>query len=89
MLPGSIGLSLGALALVLALIALAHHAVRGGWIRLPASPTGTSRRLSVVETLPLDTRRRVTLLRCDNRHVAILTGGTRDLVIGWLPEHGA
>jgi flagellar protein FliO/FliZ len=86
MITSSLVVPVAALLGVLALIALTHQVVRRGWIRLPIAAAGTAQRLAVVQTLALDTRRRVHLLRCDGRHIAILTGGPQDLVIGWLPE---
>lgn len=47
------------------------------------------RRLAVEEALPLDARRRLLLVRCDGRALLLLTGGTQDAVIGWLPERPA
>jgi flagellar protein FliO/FliZ len=42
-------------------------------------------RLARLETLPLGPRHRLHLIRCDGRDVVLLTGGPRDLVVGWLP----
>ncbi len=42
---------------------------------------GGSRRLQVVEALPLDGRRRLMLIRRDDREHLLLTGGSTDLVI--------
>lgn len=42
---------------------------------------GRSRRLMVVETLQLDSRRKVTILRRDNIEHVILTGGAQDVVL--------
>ncbi len=52
--------------------------------------TGFSRtthhgRLAVLETLSLDPRRRLLLVRCDGRCVLLLAG-QNDQVLGWLPE---
>ena len=67
---------------VLALIgALARVARATGFA--PATRAG---RLGVVEQLPLDTRRRLVLARCDGREVLLLVGGAQDAVIGWLPS---
>ncbi|MGE0417328.1 MAG: flagellar biosynthetic protein FliO [Acetobacteraceae bacterium] len=75
--------AIGALAAVLALVlALARLARRGGFASRPA----TGRALSVEEVLPLDTRRRLHLLRCGEHRVLLLTGGADDLVVGWLPD---
>jgi flagellar protein FliO/FliZ len=42
--------------------------------------------LRVTETLALDPKRRVHLLECQGKHVLLLTGGTQDVVVGWLPD---
>ncbi len=42
--------------------------------------------LAVLEALAIDPRRRLHLVRCDERTVLLLTGGAEDLVVGWLPE---
>lgn len=77
--------ALAALCAVVALILLAARlAPRLGLSRR----TGTSRRLAVRETTPLDARRRLHLVACDGREVLLLTGGSSDLVLGWLPEAG-
>ncbi|CAH0236557.1 flagellar biosynthetic protein FliO [Roseomonas sp. CECT 9278] len=53
----------------------------------PAAKPGA--RLGVQETLAIDPRRRLVLVRCDGREVLLLTGGTQDQVVGWLPERAA
>jgi flagellar protein FliO/FliZ len=73
--------ALVALAAVLALIWLAARGAR----RFGFAPrAGGGRRLVLAETLALDARRRVHLLRCDGRELLVLTGGGNDAVIGWL-----
>ena len=42
-------------------------------------------RLHVEESLALDGKRRLLLVRCDRRQVLLLTG-SQDLVVGWLAE---
>ena len=77
----SILMAVVALVLVLGLILLAQRAARlGGWAR---GATGGGR-LALVETVALDPRRRLALVRCDDRHVLLLTGGTQDVVVGWV-----
>lgn len=44
-----------------------------------------TRYLSLVETLSLDQRRRVSLIRCGSRHCIVLTGGGNDVFLGWIP----
>jgi flagellar protein FliO/FliZ len=70
-----------ALALVLALAWGAARALRGSRFVAPAG-----RRLQLAESLALDTRRRLLLLRCDGRELLLLTGGGQDIVLGWLEE---
>ena len=39
------------------------------------------------DVLALDARRRLHLVKCDQRRVLLLTGGAQDVVVGWLdPE---
>ena len=75
--------ALGALAAVLGLVWLVSRAAR--WGGLAPRPTGV-RRLVVQDVLALDARRRLTLVRCDDRTVLLLTGGAQDLVVGWEPQ---
>jgi flagellar protein FliO/FliZ len=75
--------ALAALAVVLGLVWLASRAAR--WGGLVPRVTGL-RRLAVLDALALDSRRRLTLVRCDDRSVLLLTGGTQDLVVGWLKQ---
>jgi flagellar protein FliO/FliZ len=42
--------------------------------------------LAVDETIALDSRRRLHLVRCGGRQVLLLTGGGSDTVVGWVPE---
>ncbi|MBW6397299.1 flagellar biosynthetic protein FliO [Roseomonas sp. HJA6] len=74
----------GALAAVIALILLVGRLAR----RAGLAPQSGAR-LRVEETVALDTRRRLVLVRCDGRSLLLLTGGTQDQVVGWLPEGGA
>ncbi len=73
-----------ALAGVVALILLAGRLAR----RAGLAPEGSGR-LRVEESITLDTRRRLVLVRCDGRALLLLTGGAQDQVVGWLPEGGA
>jgi flagellar protein FliO/FliZ len=73
--------AVAALLAVLALIWLAGRMARfGGMARRPAS----GGLLVVQDVLVLDARRRLYLIRCDERRVLLLTGGTQDVVVGWL-----
>jgi flagellar protein FliO/FliZ len=69
---------IGALIFVLALIGLAAWLMRRFG---PAMRLGRSGRLGLVETIVLDSRRRLVLVRRDNVEHLLLLGGTGDLVI--------
>lgn len=71
------------LAGVVALILLAGRLAR----RTGLAPQGNGR-LRVEETIALDARRRLLLVRCDGRALLLLTGGAQDQVVGWLPPEG-
>jgi flagellar protein FliO/FliZ len=58
-------------------LALRHLAARG--IKMPG-PAGRKRRLEVVESLTIDVRRRLVLVRCDNKEHLILLGN-QDVVV--------
>ena len=73
--------AVSALFAVLALIWLAGRAVRLGGL---ASRERAERVLSVRDVIPLDARRRLHLVRCAGHDVLLLTGGTQDVVVGWL-----
>ncbi len=47
---------------------------------LPAKPQ-RDRRLAVVESLPLDIKRRLVIVRCDDREHLLLLGGEQDMLI--------
>ena len=68
---------------VLLLIVLAGRVARR--TRFVSSGSSAGRRLAVQETLALDTRRRLILVRCDGRSLLLLTG-VQDQVVGWVPE---
>ena len=77
-----IGSALASLALVLAAVVAAKPLTarllaRGGISQARAS------RLALVQTLPLDARRRLLLLRCDGREFLVLTGAS-DTFLGWI-----
>jgi flagellar protein FliO/FliZ len=78
------GALLGVLALIAAIAALIR---RGGLARVFggfAPPNAPDRRLSLRETVALDSRRRLHLVQCGDRQVVVLTGGAQDLVVGWI-----
>ncbi|PWC28263.1 flagellar biosynthetic protein FliO [Teichococcus aestuarii] len=87
--------ALVALVVVLGLVVLAGQVVR----RLGLAPglaaagrrgSGAApRRLALLESLPIDPRRRLLLLRCDGRELLVLTGGPQDLLLSATPGAGA
>jgi flagellar protein FliO/FliZ len=77
----SILTAVGALVAVLALIWLAGRMARfGGMAQRPAG----GRMLTVQDVIALDTRRRLYLIKCQDRRVLLLIGGAQDIVVGWL-----
>ncbi len=75
--------AVAALGAVLGLIWLAWAAARrSGHFRAPANGAA---RLTLVQSLALDQRRRLQLVRCDGQHLLLLTGGTGDLMLGFVP----
>lgn len=72
-----------ALATVLALVWTAQRIVRMAGYAATRPDNGVSR-MALVQALPLDPRRRLHLIRCDDRHVLLLTGGNSDTVVGWI-----
>jgi flagellar protein FliO/FliZ len=72
-----------ALVFVLGLIGLAAIVARkaGLGYRMPAKGGTRQRRLSIVEVMPLDARRRLVLLRRDETEHLILVGGESDLLL--------
>jgi len=72
---------------VIALILLARRAaLLLPMARLPGliGGAGQAGPLRIEQALPLDPRRRLLLVRAGARRVLLLTGGPRDLVVGWL-----
>jgi flagellar biogenesis protein FliO len=78
----SLPLAAAALALVLGLILLAGRLARSRL--LAPHRAGAGGRMALVQVLALDPRRRLQLVRCDGRHLLLLTGGSADQVVGWL-----
>lgn len=62
-------------------------ALRG--VRAAGLARGAGRRLAVEEAVAVDGRRRLVLVRCDGRHLLLLTGSAQDVVVGWLPDGAA
>ena len=79
--PVSLLTAAAALVVVLGLIWLAGRAARfGGMAQRPA----TGRLLAIEDVIALDTRRRLYLVKCEDRRVLLLTGGAHDVAVGWL-----
>jgi flagellar protein FliO/FliZ len=80
-------LGLKALAALCAVVLLAYAALRALRAGMAAAKPGggRGRRLAVQEVLPLDPKRRLVLVRCDGRELLLLTGGTGEVSLGWLP----
>ena len=73
--------AVGALGLVIGMVWLLARMVRAaGLARQPGA-----RRLQLREALALDRNRSLHLVTCDGREVLVLTGGSADVVVGWLP----
>lgn len=70
-----------ALAFVLALIGVLAWVARRYGFAPPARRPGQPRRVEVMETIALDSRRRVILLRRDDTEHLLLTGGPNDVVV--------
>ena len=77
---------LSAVLVLIGVLVLMTGGVRLLKIVLMRSPAGGTRTLLLQESLALDPRRRLHLIKCGNRQVVVLTGGGSDVVIGWLPE---
>jgi flagellar protein FliO/FliZ len=79
----SVLFTLSVLAAVVGLVVLAGRlAMRFSFRSHPAG----GRLLVLRESVALDTKRRVHLLQCGDRNVVVLTGGSQDLVVGWINE---
>lgn len=72
------GAALAGVVLVILLIGRLARTTRFGRARIEG-------RLRVMDSLSLDTRRKLVLVSCDGRALLLLTG-PQDQVVGWLPE---
>nr|WP_321984386.1 hypothetical protein [uncultured Lichenicoccus sp.] len=78
-------LTIGAgLAAVIVMILLARYGTR--FTGLLPKPGQKQTVLSIRASLSIDPRRRLNLIDCDGRRLLLLTGGTTDLMLGWLPQ---
>jgi flagellar protein FliO/FliZ len=75
----------GGLALALALVLLVARLTRAFGFASAGGPigggAGRQRRLALSETIAIDTRRRLHLVRCDGRDILVLTGGGQDVML--------
>lgn len=72
------------------LLARLLQTVRGGtlarsWPGGPRRGMAAASRLVIEQACPVDARRRLLLVRCDEQRVLLLTGGPADLVVSVLP----
>lgn len=75
-----------ALGAVLGLVLLSAAAARRFGFARPGPPRSrTHARLAIQASLPLDRLRTVHIIRCDGRDLAVLTGGSSDVALGWMP----
>ena len=74
--------ALAALAAVLGLVLLVARLARASGFGRQTNSAG--RVLSVEDSIALDPRRRLQLVRCADKRVLLLTGGAHDVVVGWL-----
>ena len=69
--------TLGAIVVLARGLQMLWSGPAGAFRRAPAA----GKRLAVEETCTVDGRRRLVLLRFDDRHLVLLTGGPSDLVV--------
>ncbi len=85
--PVSLLTALAALIFVVCAICLAGRLLR---FARSATSAPMGKRLAITDSLALGPRRRLLVIRCDGKDLLLLTGGTQDLMLGWLarPEAG-
>ena len=66
---------------LMGLLAFALKYINVKGLRLPGMTKPESRRLQIIESLALDARRRVVIVRCDNREHLLLLGAGTDVVV--------
>lgn len=69
------------LAAVIGMIGLAALAARKAGLSSLAGAAGQKRRLSIPETLPLDARRRLALIRCDETEYLVILGPSGETLV--------
>lgn len=70
------------LVAVIALIGVAAVIARKMGLGTTPSFGGRKRRLAITESLPLDARRRLLIVRCDDREHLIILGAQSETVVG-------
>lgn len=80
----SVLISLASLVIVVVLILLSRHGLKFAQTYLQRGRK--TQDLAVVESIMLDQRRRLSIIRCGAKRGVILTGGGNDLFLGWLAE---
>jgi flagellar protein FliO/FliZ len=80
-----IAIGIASLAAVLGLIWLAARLARSGGLTRHTQ----AGRITLVQSVALDARRRVVLIAVDGRDILLLTGGPTDLVLSAAPGDGA
>ncbi len=70
-----------ALAFVVALIGMFAFVAKRYGMGYRSVPRGGKRRLSISEIMPLDAKRRLVLIKRDDREHLLVIGGTSDLVV--------
>ncbi len=76
-----VGRMVFALIAVLAMIGLLGLAAKKAGLHAGASPLGRKRRLALVESLALDSKRRAAILRCDGKDHLVILGPASELLI--------
>jgi len=83
---GTFATALGALAVVVGLLLGSQFLARHFKLpqRLGRAGHESAGRLAISQSLALDPRRRLLLVRCDGRELLLLTGGPQDISLGWV-----
>ena len=78
---------LASFVIVIALILLSRHGLK--YLEPYLLKGRRTRSLALVESLAIDQRRRLSIIRYNSRTGLILTGGGNDLFLGWMDEQGS